>query len=94
MFRDHSKNAIMKEIAISEFKAKCLTILEEVRKTGRPIRVTRFGESVLKLCHLRRKLKVVSHSQKRPKRRLGSMAGTMKITGDIVGWISNLNDEQ
>jgi hypothetical protein len=26
----------MKEIAISEFKAKCLGILEEVRKTRKP----------------------------------------------------------
>ncbi len=36
----------MKEIAISEFKAKCLGILEEVRKTRKPIRVTRFGKPV------------------------------------------------
>ena len=36
----------MKEVAISEFKAKCLGILEEVRKTRRPIRVTRFGKPV------------------------------------------------
>ena len=36
----------MKEVSISEFKAKCLGILEEVRKTRRPIRVTRFGEPV------------------------------------------------
>jgi PHD/YefM family antitoxin component YafN of YafNO toxin-antitoxin module len=33
----------MREVALSEFKAKCLAILEEVRKTRRPIRVTRFG---------------------------------------------------
>lgn len=31
----------MKEVAISEFKAKCHTILEDVRKTRKPIRVTR-----------------------------------------------------
>jgi len=36
----------MKEIAISEFKAKCLGILEEVGKTRKPIRVTRFGKPV------------------------------------------------
>ena len=36
----------MKEIAISEFKAKCLGILEQVRKTRTPIRVTRFGKPV------------------------------------------------
>ncbi|MGH9528642.1 MAG: hypothetical protein ACRD2S_01845 [Terriglobales bacterium] len=31
---------------MSEFKAKCLGILEQVRKTRRPIRVTRFGQPV------------------------------------------------
>src|ERR1035438_7675295 len=36
----------MKEVAISVFKAKCLGILEEVRKTRKPIRVTRFGKPV------------------------------------------------
>ena len=36
----------MKEVAISEFKAKCLGMLEEVLKTGKPIRVTRFGKPV------------------------------------------------
>ena len=33
-------------IAISEFKAKCLGILEAVGKTRKPIRVTRFGKPV------------------------------------------------
>jgi hypothetical protein len=41
----------MKEIAISEFKANCLGILEEVRKTRKPIRVTRFGKQWPKLSH-------------------------------------------
>ena len=36
----------MKEVAISEFKAKCLGMLEGVRKTRQPIRVTRFGQPV------------------------------------------------
>jgi prevent-host-death family protein len=36
----------MKEVAISVFKAKCMGILEEVRKTRKPIRVTRFGKPV------------------------------------------------
>ena len=34
----------VKEIAISKFKAACLAVLEQVRKTGKPIRVTRFGK--------------------------------------------------
>ncbi len=36
----------MKEIAISEFKAKCLALLEQVQKTKKPIRVTRFGKPI------------------------------------------------
>jgi prevent-host-death family protein len=71
----------MKEIAISEFKAKCLGILEQVRKTRKPILVTRFGEPVAE---------VVPPSPKKPQgRRLGSMVGTGRILGDIVGSISD-----
>ena len=36
----------MQEVAISEFKAKCLALLEEVSKTKKPIRVTRFGKPI------------------------------------------------
>ena len=36
----------MQEIAISEFKAKCLALLEPVRATKKPIQITRFGKPV------------------------------------------------
>ena len=36
----------MEEIAISKFKATCLAVLERVRRTGKPILVTRFGKPV------------------------------------------------
>jgi prevent-host-death family protein len=36
----------MQEIAISEFKAKCLALLERVEKTKQPIRITRHGKPV------------------------------------------------
>jgi prevent-host-death family protein len=66
----------MKEIAISEFKAKCLGLLEQVRKTRRPILVTKFGESIA----------VVGPAPPPPKRAdfLGCLAGTGRIVGDIV----------
>lgn len=67
----------MKEVAISVFKAKCLGILEEVRKTRRPVRVTRFGKPVAEV--------VPPSPAKGKKRRLGSMVGTGEILGDIVG---------
>ena len=74
----------MKEVAISEFKAKCLGILEEVRKTRKPIRITRFGEPVAEV--------VPSTAEKNKGRKLGGMAGTMKIVGDIIGPTGSLND--
>lgn len=67
----------MKEIAISEFKAKCLGILEQVRKTRMPILVTRFGEPVAEV--------IPPSAAKRTGRQFGSMAGTAQILGDIVG---------
>jgi prevent-host-death family protein len=74
----------MKEVRISEFKAKCLGILEEVRKTHRPVRITRFGKPVAEVVPLT--------PEQRPKRWLGSMAGTIKIVGDIVGPIGDWDD--
>jgi len=38
-------NAV-KEVAISEFKAKCLSLLEEVQKTKKPLLVTKFGKPI------------------------------------------------
>ncbi len=66
----------MEEIAISEFKAKCLALLERVRKTKRPIRVTRFGKPVAEI--------VPPSPITGAEDWLGSMADTMEIVGDIV----------
>ncbi len=65
----------MKEVAISEFKAKCLALLEQVQKTKKPIRVTRFGKPVAE---------VVPPSPAPPADWLGSMKDTIEIVGDIV----------
>ncbi len=46
---DHDQMNPMNEVAISEFKAKCLALLEGVRKTHKPIRVTRFGKPVAEI---------------------------------------------
>jgi prevent-host-death family protein len=74
----------MKEIAISEFKAKCLGILEEVRKTRKPIRITRFGKPVAEV--------IPPSPEKTKARRLGCMVGTGVILGDIVGPTGSLED--
>ena len=36
----------MESIAVSKFKATCLAVLQRVKRTGRPVRVTRFGKPV------------------------------------------------
>lgn len=74
----------MKEVAISEFKAKCLGMLEEVRKTRKPIRVTRFGKPIAEV--------VPATPEEQPKSWLGCMAGTAEILGDIVGPTGSLDD--
>ena len=43
----------MQEIAISKFKATCLAVLEDVRRTGAPVRVTRFGRPVAEVVPAR-----------------------------------------
>jgi prevent-host-death family protein len=75
---------VMQEIAISEFKAKCLYLLEQVRKTKKPIRVTRFGKPVAEI--------VPPSPAKTGADWIGSMAGKMEIVGDIVSPVIDLNE--
>lgn len=66
----------MEKIAISEFKAKCLAVLEQVRRTRRPVLVTRFGEPVAEVTP--------PSLPPRPASWLGDLRGTGHIVGDIV----------
>lgn len=72
----------MKEVAISEFKAKCLSLLDQVQKTKKPLRITRFGKPVAEI--------VPPSPEHHPADWFGSMKGTIEILGDIV---SPANDE-
>ncbi len=82
MVNDHGILGSMEEIAISKFKATCLAVLENVRRTRRPIRVTRFGRPVAEIVP----------PSPFPKRRLGAMVGTGRIVGDIVSPASDPED--
>lgn len=77
-----SEDLCMKEVAISEFKAKCLAMLEQVQKTKIPLRVTRFGKPVAEV--------VPASTDFSRESWIGSMKDSMKITGDIM---SPANDE-
>jgi prevent-host-death family protein len=39
----------MNEISASEFKAKCLAILDEVYKTKKPVRISKRGKVIAEL---------------------------------------------
>ncbi len=63
-------------IAISEFKATCLAVLERVRRTGKPVVVTKYGEPVAE---------VVAPSPARATSDwLGAMRGRGRVVGDII----------
>jgi prevent-host-death family protein len=73
----------MKEVGISEFKAKCLAIIEEVRKTKKPVRITRRGRAVAELTPT---------AAGRNAKFVGAMVGTGKILRDIVSPVIDLDD--
>jgi prevent-host-death family protein len=66
----------MKEVAISEFKAKCLSLLDQVQKTKKPILVTKFGKPIAEVGP--------PPPQPTGASWLGSMKDEIKILGDIV----------
>ena len=74
----------MQTIAISKFKATCLAVLEQVRKTRKPILVTRFGKPVAQIAP--------PPPRGRPASWLGSLAGEVRITGDIISPASDESD--
>ncbi len=74
----------MEKIAVSKFKATCLSVVERVRKTRKPVLITRFGRPVAQL---------IPPEPDPPRANwLGCMAGTGKITGDIVSPASDSGD--
>ncbi|MGH9688176.1 MAG: type II toxin-antitoxin system Phd/YefM family antitoxin [Candidatus Acidiferrales bacterium] len=79
-----SKNKLVEEVAISEFKAKCLSLLDRVNKTKKPLRVTRRGKPIADV--------VPPAEESAPRDWIGSMAGTIKITGDIISPVIDLED--
>jgi len=67
----------VKEITISQFKAKCAYFLEQVRRTREPVRITRFGKTIAEV------LPISAKKRKRRTTWLGCMVGTARIPGAI-----------
>jgi prevent-host-death family protein len=66
----------MEEIAISEFKAKCLAVLHRVRKTRQSVLITRRGVPIAEVAP---PPTVHERSQW-----IGSMKDSVEILGDII----------
>jgi prevent-host-death family protein len=74
---------VMNDVSISEFKAKCLGLIEQVEKTRQPLRITRHGRPVAE---------VVPTGPDRKRKFLGDMVGTVKFLGDVVSPVIDLEE--
>jgi len=72
----------MKKIPAGQFKARCLSIMDRVQKTGESVLITKRGKPVARLLP----------ATTEPEDVFGYMTGKVKIVGDIVGPITPLED--
>lgn len=64
----------METIKASDFKAKCLQLMDRVSETGEPIVITKHGLPVARLEPVK----------KPPKSLFGALKGQIEVTGDIM----------
>jgi len=74
----------MNEVSISEFKAKCLALLEQVRKTKQPLRVVRHGKPVAEIVPPTENVDRMEW--------IGSMQGSAVTLGDIISPATDEDD--
>jgi prevent-host-death family protein len=65
----------MRIVKASEFKAKCLKIMDEVAATGEPVVITKNGVPISQLIPAKR----------RPETLFGALKGSVSIRGNIIG---------
>jgi prevent-host-death family protein len=63
----------MKKIAAAAFKAKCLTLMEQVRSTKQPLLITKRGKPVAKLVPV----------DSGEDNFIGRLKGVFRVVGDI-----------
>lgn len=72
--KTRSKAQQARAVSASEFKARCLQLMDEVNDSGEEIVITKRGRPVSRLVPYR----------ERPTTLFGLFAGQMKILGDII----------
>ena len=63
----------MKKIAAGDFKARCLTLMEDVRSTREPLIITKRGRPVAKLVP----------ADDTAREFIGRLKGVIRIVGDV-----------
>ena len=64
----------MRTVKASEFKAKCLKIMDEVAATGEPVVITKYGVPVAQLVP----------AMQKPKTLFGALKGSILYMGDVT----------
>jgi prevent-host-death family protein len=72
----------MKTVAAGEFKARCLTLMDDVKKTRAPVMITKRGKPVAKLVPV----------EKEKDEFLGRLKGVIEIVGDIESPVVPVED--
>jgi prevent-host-death family protein len=71
-------------VAISEFKAKCLSLLDQVSRTKTPLRVTRRGKAIADV--------IPPPPEPLERDWLGSMSDSIEISGDVVSPVIEIHE--
>ena len=72
----------MKQMRASAFKARCLSVMDDIQATGEPVIVTKRGKPVVKVVPVESEKDDI----------FGFMAGKGKIVGDIESPVVPLKD--
>ena len=75
---------MVETVSISKFKATCLARLDKVKRTGRPLLITRRGEPIAEVT--------APSPPKVSSGWLGSLESTGHIVGDIVAPVTAVDD--
>jgi len=70
----------MKTIKASEFKAKCLKIMDEVAESGESVVITKHGVPITELVPAKRQ----------PDDLFGALKGSVTILGDIISPLADI----
>lgn len=69
----------MRVMKASEFKAKCLQVMDQVAASGEPVVITKNGRPISRLEPYR----------VRPETLFGALRGSLEVRGDIIAPLDN-----